>query len=208
MRERKKAKATRQRPRYELWTERRAKGERWRPVVDYEGLYSVSNFGRVRSERNTTRSKKGAVVTPMQMPNGYLNIGLSAPGYERKTWLVHRLVAEAFLGLPADSKQVNHKNGDKTDNRLCNLEWVTPRDNQQHRFTNLGHKRIQGEANPRGKLTEESAREVLRLWSTRPDRAVAPDHPLSQESLAKRFGIRIHAISRLVRGETWKHLAQ
>lgn len=216
MRNTEKRGIARRRARYEMWTDRRSRGERWRPVVDYEGLYSVSSHGRVRSERNTTRSRKGAIIQPGDT-HGYRLVALSAPGYARKTWLVHRLVAEAFIGLPpCDGAQTNHRDGNRSDNRVENLEWVTPRENREHGYEVLGHARpFRGEANPQGKLTEEAARKILRLWNNDREKALRemghkrrlpPDHVLSLAGLARRFGVKLRAVWRLVHGETWQHL--
>ena len=198
-----------------MFQENRKSGERWRPIVSYEGFYSVSNHGRVRSERSTTRSKKGAIIQPGET-RGYKIVALSAPGFERKTWLVHRLVAEAFIGVaPATNAQVNHKNGDRSDNRLRNLEWVSPQENQEHSYEKLGRQRhMRGENNPQGTLTEAQAREIIRLWEVeRPAvlralgrKRLPPEHGLSLEGLGRRYGVHFRAIYRLVSGKTWTHL--
>ena len=101
----------------------------WKPVKDYEGIYEVSNDGQVRSLDRTDcagRSLKGKILTGMNHSLGYHTVKLARDG-SYKVAYVHRLVAQAFLG---DSDlQVDHINGDKRDNRVENLEWVTHSEN-------------------------------------------------------------------------------
>ena len=103
--------------------------EEWRPVVGYEGLYEVSNTGQVRSlDRYVKYSNgrihlyKGKVLSPGIKPDGYLLINLCCNG-KHNTIRVHRLVTEAFLPNPDNLPEVNHKDEDKTNNRVENLEW-------------------------------------------------------------------------------------
>lgn len=179
--------------------------ETWKPVVKYEGLYEVSDCGRVRSARTTTRTHAGLILRPSPTAGSYLGVTLCRDG-KPTSLLVHRLVAIAFLGSPF-GRQVNHKDGDRQNNRVENLEWVTPRENQRHRYEVNGRVRqFRGENNPRGKLTAESVQEIRRLWSTRPMKFLRSDHPLSLEGLAERFGVKPQAISRIVCGNAWAHL--
>ena len=101
--------------------------EEWRPIEGYEGLYEVSSYGRVRSlDRYDNRNcfRKGKVLSPAKDKNGYLKVVLNCNG-KCKTINVHRLVALTFLPNPDNLPCVNHKNEDKTDNRVDNLEWCT-----------------------------------------------------------------------------------
>lgn len=107
--------------------------ERWRPVAGYEGLYEVSEQGSVRSlPRQAGKYHiKGRLLKQFQNRAGYLCVCLSKEG-EQTTVAVHRLVASAFVPNPEGKETVNHINEDKGDNRACNLEWLTLRENLRH----------------------------------------------------------------------------
>lgn len=114
--------------------------EIWKDAPGFEGRYQVSNTGRVKSVsfmqpyvlRNgkpALRATKEKIVAQQLQNSGYFLVHLHKDN-ARKAKLVHRLVAEAFIG--ANSGEVNHKNGIKTDNRVDNLEWVTSSENKEH----------------------------------------------------------------------------
>ena len=101
--------------------------ETWKSVVGYEGLYEVSDQGRVKSlNYNHTGTEK--IFKPWKTHDGYLRVGLHKDG-QRKMSLVHRLVAEAFIQNPNNLETVNHKDEVKTNNTVSNLEWMSKRDN-------------------------------------------------------------------------------
>lgn len=109
---------------------------------------------------------------------------------------VHRIVCEAWHGPPPTSKhQVNHKDGDKTNNHPDNLEWVTHRENLQHAFE-IGLI-PRGERHGQAKLTRKDVREVRRLAG----------QGWPQKRLAERFGVSTGCISAVVRRRSWKHVA-
>ena len=103
------------------------KKEYWKPVVGYEGHYQVSNFGRVKS----IKFGKEILLKQRQCMNGYKSVILYKNGIV-KTYLVHRLVAEAFIDNPDNLPEVNHKDECKTNNVVSNLEWCDRKYNQNY----------------------------------------------------------------------------
>lgn len=107
--------------------------EIWKDIKGYEGYYQVSNYGNVRSldRFDGVHDRKGQLITPILKYNGYLQVGLRKHS-QRKYISVHRLVALHFLENPENKEQVNHIDCNKLNNHVDNLEWVTPKENQQH----------------------------------------------------------------------------
>lgn len=110
----------------------------WRPVKGYEGLYEVSNDGQVRSLDayidcgfGGKRLHKGKIKPQRANNRGYIIVALWHNGKQFNT-TVHRLVAEAFIPNMDNKPQVNHIDGDKSNNRADNLEWVTDNENKSH----------------------------------------------------------------------------
>lgn len=174
--------------------------EEWRPIPGAEGWYSVSNLGSVRSEpvaQPPYRRRRGGILRPGRGTKGYLLFRLCLPGARPKTMKVHRAVALAFLGSAPAGMQVNHKNGDKTDNRVENLEYVSCQENIRHCWdTGLhGIDHCRGEANRQAKLTENAVRFIREA------------HPLvSLGQLATRLGVTKQAVAMVVKRRTWKHV--
>lgn len=121
--------------------------EIWKDIEGYEGLYQVSNLGRVKSLERVVNSSKGRTRKVSERilkyglkGNGYLIVSLSR-GCVTRCIYVHRLVAQAFLHRKMDATEVNHKNGNKKHNEVSNLEWVTRRENMEHSFSKGLHPR-------------------------------------------------------------------
>lgn len=102
--------------------------EIWKPVVGYEGLYEVSNLGRIKSI-NLYAHKEPVILSTSQRKDGYLNIHLSKNNI-CKTYTVHRVVALAFIPNPNNLEMINHKDENRANNRVENLEWCSRKYNQ------------------------------------------------------------------------------
>lgn len=110
--------------------------EIWRSIFGYNGHYEISNFGRVKSLKNYRNpSCLGVVIKPNFTKHGYYRINLTKNNVATK-FLVHRLVAEAFIPNPNNLPYINHKDCDKLNNYVENLEWIDARGNTIHAFDN------------------------------------------------------------------------
>ena len=142
--------------------------EVWRDIKDFEGLYQVSNLGRVKS-LNYRRTSKEQVLKPRPAKSGYVEAALYKNS-KCKYIQTHRLVATAFCENPNNNPQVNHKDGNKQNNKANNLEWCTPSENQRHAFK-LGLKKVSGSALSRKMkikcvdldITADSIKEMQRI---------------------------------------------
>lgn len=173
--------------------------EEWRTVEGYEGCYEVSNQGRVRSIDKVVRTnggrfatKRGKIRRSVMGKAGYYLVTL-CDACKTKTFLVHRLVATAFVPACADRPHVNHINGIKTDNRPENLEWVTPKENKRH-ASELGLT-PSGERQGNAKLTWDRVKEIRRIYI---------ETGAKQRDLAKQFGISQPTVAQVVQWKTWK----
>lgn len=101
--------------------------EIWRDIKGYEGLYQVSNFGRVKSFREGTKfgKQKEYILKPWLINTGYHAVMLYKEDRTKHKYQLHRLVAETFIPNPDNLPCVNHKDENKTNNKVSNLEWCT-----------------------------------------------------------------------------------
>lgn len=151
--------------------------------------YQVSDRGRIRRKDNRRVRK-----LQTQVQTGYLTVRLTRPGGESALICVHVAVAEAFLPpRPTARHQVNHKDSDRANPRLENLEWVTVSENIKHGYL-FGNCDAKGERNGHSKLTNDR---VQRLRS-------AARH--EYEALAEKFGITVATIHDVVARRTWRHI--
>ena len=138
------------------------KNEEWRDVVGYEGLYQVSDQGRVKSlERKNClgRTVKERILKSRTNRYGYMEVNLCAGG-KRKVFAVHRLVCQAFHENLDNKPQVNHLNEDKKDNRACNLEWCTCKENNNHGTRNV--RMAKAQSKQVGQFTREG--KLIKIW--------------------------------------------
>lgn len=109
--------------------------EIWKDVIGYEGVYSVSNIGRVKSLEKTILCKGWKIVKEkvlrLKLRGGYMAVGLYK-NKKQKYYYVHRLVANAFIENTHNKPQINHIDANKTNNNLLNIEWVTQSENRLH----------------------------------------------------------------------------
>lgn len=165
------------------------RAEVWRPVIHAEWAqlgYEVSSFGRVRH---------GAFVMKLRvMPKGYIGVRFCNKG-RRKYFLVHRLVAEAFVGIIPPKMEVNHIKPDKAENLFSNLEIVTSLKNKAH--AKLLGLMCFGSRHGRAKLSEADVAEARRKYKA---------GGFSFNSLARIYGVAKATMKDALKGKTWSHV--
>ena len=173
--------------------------EIWKDIRGYVGLYQVSSLGRIRSVdrivRNATSSyvRSGQIVKPwMGKTATYYTVSLSGNGKCIKR-MVHRIVAEHFLPDWDASKEVNHIDGNKHNNRADNLEMCTRQENIRHSI-DARLRNDSGENSSNAKLTNEQARQIRELHRS----------GIMQVELAQRFGVCKQTICDIVRNKKYK----
>lgn len=162
----------------------------WKDIEGFKGLYQINPMGTVRSFAYGYPK----VMKPHRMKVGYMAITFGGrPRY------LHRLLAEAFIPNPDGKLYINHKDGDKTNNRLENLEWCTHQENMQHAQrtglvppSNIGP----GEKSPAAKLTDSKVRSIKDMLA----------HGYSHQFIADMFGVAKGTIGWIKRGKTWAHI--
>lgn len=169
--------------------------EIWKDVERYEGSYQVSNCGRVRSldraVRNGLDSKrpvKGQMLKLWIGRSGYYVANLWS-GNQMVHEYIHRLVLQAFAGSSSDGHECNHRDGNKANNHIENLEWVTSSENKRHARRNGLASRA-----PNAKLSPEIAEMIRKVYAL-------GEHSQSQAGLM--FGVSRANIGMVIRGETW-----
>lgn len=174
--------------------------ETWKTIENTNCVYEVSNLGRVRSTDHLAKNRwkpierKGKVLKAPTNAYGYPIVSIRV-GKKPTTQTVHRLVAAAFLPPPATKMEVNHKDGDKTNNRASNLEWSDRESNMRHASEqNLMRTQKQRKACIlRSKINLEVAEEIRK----------AVKNGLSQDKAAKQFGTHQPTVSKIVRNLIW-----
>ena len=164
--------------------------EEWLSVKGYAGVYEVSNRGDVRRVG-------GKILSPKPGKNGYKTVTLQLNGYGKK-YLVHRLVAEAFIPNPEDKPYVNHIDADKTNNSVSNLEWATAAENIRHAYNNNLIHQNRGEDNVQCKLSEEDVKWIKA-------NVIKGDKEFGCKALAKKFGVTEPHVCCIVNGKKRKH---
>lgn len=112
--------------------------EIWKDIPGFEGLYKISSFGRIKSFK---KDKDGVILKNTNKKGDYFSFVLQGKGKKQKSTRIHRLVAEAFIPNPDNLPEVNHKDGNKQNNRVENLEWCSRSYNTRHSI-NMHHEQL------------------------------------------------------------------
>lgn len=171
--------------------------EEWKPVVGYEGLYEVSNHGRLRSLERLSKDGRKLPTRLLNNTaiNGRVKVTLQSKvrGKPVKASL-HRLVMRAFVGECPNGKEVCHNDGNPSNNNLTNLRYGTRQENQDdrklHGTDNIGIR------HPMAKLTEEEVLDIRRLWS----------FDFTHQEIADYFCVSYDCCWRIINGTRWSHI--
>lgn len=182
--------------------------EVWKDVIDYEGIYQVSNTAKIRSidrlcyvenhgktRCSVTQKRKGRIIIPYRSKRtGYYMVVLSKNGVH-KTKNIHRLMAVAHIPNPENKPQVNHKDGNKVNNKIENLEWVTHKENIIHAFENKLVKGSVGEGSHLSKLKKEDVLIIRDMLSK----------GVSMGVIARKYLVSRSSIFSIKHNESWKY---
>lgn len=168
--------------------------EIWKSVKGYEGLYEISNHGRLKKLAkswkcgwNTTINREESITLGNKNSYGYLDFDFCKNGSSKKT-KIHRVVAQHFLPNPDDHRVINHIDGDKTNNHVSNLEWCSHKTNNEHAYINKLRK---------PKLTNEEVINIREMYAT---------GKYSIPRLATLHNVHYGTIQCVVTRKTWKHI--
>jgi len=168
--------------------------EVWKDVVGYEGIYFISDLGRIKSTyKNHRFIDKSGIKSPKTTKYGYFGIEL-IKNKIHKHYAVHRLVAIAFIPNPDNLPQINHIDGNKKNNRIENLEWCNASMNGLHAYKMGLSTPVRGDANRNSKLDEDKVRLIRKLYY---------EDKLGQITIAKMLNVNKNAISGVITWRTW-----
>ena len=176
--------------------------EKWKDIKSFEGIYQVSNFGRVKSlprkqwNGRIYWTSKEKILKQTKDKRGYLLIGLHNNN-KLITAKVHRLVGIHFIPNPQNKPEINHKNGIKIQNDVENLEWATSSENNKHAYDTKLRKSSKGEKNTLSKLTNKSVLEIREKYIP---------WKYTQAMLAKEYNVDASIISLIIRRKRWNDI--
>lgn len=174
-------------------------GEKWRHAVGFSDKYFVSNMGRIFTTSAHGKKNNPTIMKPARSFDKrrgtweYLKTALDG-----KRVVVHRVVAKTWVDNPENKPFVNHKNGDKADNRAENLEWCTTSENILHAYRTGLEKKVLGQRHHAAKMTDEQVRQFKWEWHN--------DRKMTRKEYAKYFGVSEATIKDIVSGRSWSWL--
>lgn len=168
--------------------------EVWKEVKGFEGLYWVSNTGRIKTKKR--QGSQGGILKNTPTNTGYEMMRFQNRKENKfEAELIHRVVANAFIPNPENKPQVNHINSIRTDNRVENLEWCTNLENVRH-SQSVGRFNHSGEENNSSKLTEKEVVEIRLLAAKK----------IKDQLIANAYGVCREQIGTIRRRQQWNHV--
>lgn len=173
--------------------------EEWKTIKQYSN-YAISNTGKFKN------IKTKRILKPFLHKKGYFYITIAPWGRQGKvvSLKLHRLIAEAFIPNPENKSQINHIDGNKLNNSLDNLEWVTAKENINHAI-NIGLINLESQYHPKGiqcthaVLNEELIEEIRKQYIPR-------HRQFGLRALARKYSLKHNTLSEALNGVNWSHL--
>jgi hypothetical protein len=167
--------------------------EKLKPLKDFPA-YLISETGKVYYKT------KKEFIKPRITEHGYLTVFINKQKDKKRNYFLHKLVAETFIWNPHNKPYVNHKDGNKQNPRLENLEWCTAKENTHHamKYGLINHRTNIGSKKKTSVLNEQQVLKIRQLNK----------NGSTQTELAKRFGVSQPLISQIIRNELWQHVPQ
>lgn len=164
--------------------------EIWKNVEDYDGSYQVSDMGRVASKKLSDK----IILKSSLDSDGYKQVVLSKNNIQ-KTIKVHRLVALAFIDNPDNLPQINHLDGDKSNNKTDNLEWISISDNISHAFRTGLKVSLKGSQIGNSVLIEKDVKNIRNLKGK-----------ISNKEIAEQYRVSTATVSNILNLKSWRHI--
>lgn len=165
-------------------------GEVWKPIINFEGLYEISNFGRVKSLGNN-KYKVDKIIKHCISKNGYAYCTLWI-NCKQKKYKIHRLIAIHFIPNPENKPFINHIDSNRMNNSIENLEWCTQKENIHHAINN-GRMDFNGEKNPSAKLNKSDVYNIKKLHN----------NLVSIKDLSTKYSVSDVSIRNIINDKTW-----
>jgi hypothetical protein len=170
--------------------------EEWRSIPEFDG-YQVSSLGRVKSTDRFCGDRpgvtKGKILKPFRNKRGYLEVNLYKNS-KSTAKIIHRLAAKAFISNDFNKPQVNHIDGNKLNNKISNLEWMSNSENQLHAYSLGLQPSRAGENNIKAKITNKNVTELKVLYNS--GKTII--------DISKMMNINVSIIRNIIYGRTWK----
>ena len=176
--------------------------EEWKDIKDYEGYYQVSDLGKIRSvdrfvvhSKNGNKAFKKGKVFAVGFTNKALIVALSKNGI-KKSFLIYRIVAQQFIPNPENKPEVNHKDGNRLNNKVSNLEWMTRSENEKHAYDTGLYTSRKGIDHPMSITNESDVIEMRKLYN----------EGVSKKQLATDFKMEYSNVCKIIKRKAWVHI--
>jgi DNA-binding transcriptional regulator YiaG len=169
--------------------------ETWRPVPEFEHLYSVSSLGRIQRTAGGKGVRAGRILKVRPKKSGHLRVVLCKNGVVTEK-SIHQLVALAFIGPRPQGKEVNHVDRVPDNNRSTNLEYLTPIENVRHSIDNIRAARFKRTHCVHAKLSPDNIRQVRQMFND----------GVKTKTIARIFNVHYNTVRAIFNGKAWQNI--